>query len=221
MDVRLAFWSNVVLRSFGVLFSKGGYRGPQDVYRAYMVDTLNEKDGLHNDYRWIEIKGFYKAAGGEKFVTIGNFAPKIKKDMIRIDVFKLGAREAYYFVDDISLVRAPQFEEKVAVQRVGPDYFDAWMDSALKVKSDIQIGETVPLKNIQFQHGKYYLLPESYSELNKLVAYLIKNPSIEIQINGHSDNSGLKFKNQRLSELRAREVFEYLIKKRSAEQNAF
>jgi outer membrane protein OmpA-like peptidoglycan-associated protein len=41
----------------------------------------------------------------------------------------------------------------------------------------------------------------------------MKNPGIEIQINGHSDNSGLKFKNQKISELRAREVFEYLIKK--------
>ena len=34
-----------------------------------------------------------------------------------------------------------------------------------------------------------------------------------IQINGHSDNAGSKSKNQRLSEQRAREVFEFLIKK--------
>jgi len=57
------------------------------------------------------------------------------------------------------------------------------------------------------------LQPESYQELNKLVQYLLKNPTVEIQINGHSDNSGLKSKNQKMSELRAREVFEYLIKK--------
>ncbi len=36
---------------------------------------------------------------------------------------------------------------------------------------------------------------------------------MEVRINGHSDNSGSKNKNQKLSELRAREVFEYLIKK--------
>ena len=51
------------------------------------------------------------------------------------------------------------------------------------------------------------------AELNKLSQYLIRNPDIEIQINGHSDDSGLKFKIQKMSELRAREVFEYLIKK--------
>ena len=36
---------------------------------------------------------------------------------------------------------------------------------------------------------------------------------MEVRINGHSDNEGSKNKNQKLSEQRAREVFEYLIKK--------
>jgi outer membrane protein OmpA-like peptidoglycan-associated protein len=86
-------------------------------------------------------------------------------------------------------------------------------DSVLTVKKDIKVGEKVALKNIFFENGKYYLLPESYMELNKLAQYLIRNPQMQIQINGHSDNSGSRNKNQRLSELRAREVFEYLIKK--------
>ncbi len=213
MQVRLAFWSNVVLRSFGVVFTKGGYRGPQDANRAFMVDTVFVKGGLHNNYRWLEIKGYYKAGGGEKFITIGNFAPVLKKDMINIDVFRLGPREAYYFVDEVSLVRSTRFDEKVAVERIGPDYFEMWEDSALQVKADIKVGETITLNNILFENGRYYLLPASYAELNKLAAYLIKNPSLEIRINGHSDNTGMNWKNQKMSELRAREVFEYLIKR--------
>lgn len=211
MHVRLAFWSNALLRSFGVLFSKGGYKGPYDVAKANMIDTVCEKGGLGENYRWFEIKGFYKADGGEKFITIGNFAPIIKKDMLRIDVFRLGPKESYYFVDDVKLVKAPQFEEKVEVVRVGPNYLEE--DSSLVVKKDIKIGEKVQLNQIFFVNGRYYLLPESYQELNKLAQYLMKNPEVEIQINGHSDNQGLWYKNQRISELRAREVFEYLIKK--------
>ncbi len=211
MHVRLAFWSNAQLRSFGVLFSKGGYKGPYDVAKSVMIDTVCERGGLGGDYRWFEIKGFYKADGGEKFITIGNFAPIIKKDMYRIDVFRLGPKESYYFVDDVKLYKAPQFEEKVEVVRVGPNYFEE--DSTLAVKKDIKIGEKVQLNNIYFVNGRYYLLPESYTELNKLAVYLMKNPDVEIQINGHSDNQGLWYKNQRMSELRAREVFEYLIKK--------
>lgn len=212
MQIRLAFWSNVLLKSFGAVFTKGGYRGQQDAQRGYMVDTINDQ-GLHNNYRWIEIRGFYKAGGGEKYVTIGNFAPVIKKNMINLNIFRLGPREAYYFVDEVSLVRAVQFDEKVAVERVGPDYFEVWEDSTLKVRPDINVGETIALNNIQFENGRYYLLPASYAELNKLANYLIRNSRLEIRINGHSDNTGLKWKNQRMSELRAREVFEYLIRK--------
>jgi len=213
MHIRLAFWSNAILRSFGVLFSKGGYRGQQDAIKSNMVDTVCVKGGLNDGYKWITIKGYYKADGGEKFVTIGNFAPKIKKDLVRIDVTRFGAREAYYFVDEISLVKAPQFEEKVAVQIVGPTYNFNEEDSTLNVKANLDIGEKIALNNIFFENGHYYLLPESFIELNKLSKYLIKNPVIEIRINGHSDNTGLSYKNQKISELRAREVFEYLIKK--------
>jgi OOP family OmpA-OmpF porin len=214
MQIRLAFWSNCELRSFGALFSKGGYKGPYDAARSSMIDSVSLKGGLSDGFRWFTIKGFYKADGGEKYLTIGNFAPVIKKDMVRMNITKFGPKESYYFVDDIKLVRAIQFEEKIAVERVGPNYQETWVeDSILKVKENIKVGEKVALNNIFFVNGKYYLLPESYVELNKLALYLIKNPDIEIRINGHSDNTGLRHKNQKISELRAREVFEYLIKK--------
>jgi len=212
MQIRLAFWSTVTLKSFGALFTKAGYRGQIDVQKMHMVDTVCLKGGLKDGFRWFTIKGYYKADGGEKYLTIGNFAPKVRKDMQRIDIFKFGAREAYYFVDDVKLIRAPQFEEQIQVVVVGGTSV-APEDSALSVKPDIQVGEKVSLNNIFFENGRYYLLPESYAELNKLSQYLIKNPALTIQINGHSDNQGLKFMNQRMSELRAREVFEYLIKK--------
>lgn len=213
MQVRLAFWSNAHLRSFGVLFTKGGYKGQQDVSKANMVDTVCQKGGLQKGFQWFTVSGYYKADGGEKYITIGNFSPVINKDMARIKTIGIGVKESYYFVDDVKLIRAVQFEEKVDVVIIGPNYRDNSEDSTLKVKENIQVGEKVALTNIFFENGRYYLLPESNIELNKLSRYLIQHPQIEIQINGHSDNSGLKHKNQRISELRAREVFEYLIRK--------
>lgn len=215
MHIRLAFWSNAVLKSFGAVFTKAGYKGQQDAIKSNMADTVCQKGspGLFKGFQWFTVKGFYKADGGEKYITIGNFAPIIKKDMVRMNAFRVGFKESYYFVDDIKLVKARQFEEKVDVQIVGPSYQDFMSDSTLTVKADIKVGEKVELNNISFENGRYYLLPESNIELNKLAQYLIKNPTVQIQINGHSDNDGLKYKNQKISELRAREVFEYLIKK--------
>ena len=211
MHIRLAYWSNAVLRSFGVLISKAGYSKQADAVKANIIDTIAKKGGLFKAHEWFIIRGIYKADGGEKYITIGNFAPKVKKDMVRMNLFKVGYKEAYYFVDEIKLVKSKAYEEQVDIEIVGPNRREE--DSTLNVNTDIKVGDKVSLNNIFFTNGKYYLQPESYQELNKLAQYLLKNPTIEIQINGHSDNSGLKSKNQKMSELRAREVFEYLIKK--------
>ena len=214
MHVRLAFWSNAALESFGAVFTKAGYRGQKDAIKSMMVDSICP-DGfaLTNNYEWITIKGFYKSDGGEKFISIGNFVPLVQKDMTRLRIIGLKPREAYYFVDDIQLRRAPQFEEKIATERIGPDYLATWADTALNVKKDISVGEKVSLNAISFTDGKYNLSAESSSELNKLAAWLLQNPTVEIRINGHSDNTGLEFRNVKMSELRARAVFEYLIRK--------
>lgn len=212
MYIRLAWWSNASLKSIGALFTKAGYKSQGDVVKTAMIDSVVKKGSLINNYQWFKISGKYLADGGEKYITIGNFSPSVKRDMIRLNVFKFGFKEAYYFVDDVSLVRAREPVEKVKVEIVGSFSIDD-QDSVLQVKKNIKVGERVQLKNIFFENGRYYLLPESYAELNKLAQYLIRNPKMEVQIDGHSDNSGSKSKNQKLSELRAREVFEYLIKK--------
>lgn len=211
--IRLAFWSNAVLKSFGVLFSKAGYSGHGSAMKANMIDSVAKKNGFYGSFKWIRIHGFYKADGGEKYITIGNFSPQIKKDLQRMNVLKPGFKEAYYFVDDVSLYRRKEPEEYIETIIVGPDKKKFEEDSVLAVKSDLKIGDKVALQNITFNPGSYYITPESHVELNKLAQYLIRNPDITIQINGHSDNSGMKFKNQKMSEYRAREVFEYLIRK--------
>ncbi len=213
MQVRLAFWSNAVLKSFGVLFSKAGYHRQADAIKSNMIDTIVKRGGLMKGFRWFTVKGYYKADGGEKFITIGNFAREVKKEMIRMNLFKMGYKEAYYFVDDIRLTRFIDAGEKAIEEIVGPNKKDNQEDSSLVVSKDIQVGEKIALPNILFDHGQTYLLAESFPELNKLAQYLMKNPNIQIRINGHTDRSGLNLKNQKTSELRAREVFEYLIKK--------
>jgi outer membrane protein OmpA-like peptidoglycan-associated protein len=211
MYVRLAFWSNASLKSFGALFTKMGYKSKNDVVKSALIDSVSKKSSFINGYQWFKVAGRYLADGGEKYVTIGNFSPNVKKDMVRMNIFKFGFKEAYYFVDDISMVKAKEPVEKVKVEIVGS--FNLEQDSVLDVKKDVKVGEKIALKNIFFENARYYLLPESYAELNKLAQYLLRNPHMEVQINGHSDNVGSKSKNQKISEQRAREVFEYLIKK--------
>jgi len=70
---------------------------------------------------------------------------------------------------------------------------------------------TVVLKNVFFEFNSFELLTESYTELNKVIQYMNDNPSLKIEIGGHTDNIGSKEYNQTLSNNRARSVYEYLI----------
>jgi outer membrane protein OmpA-like peptidoglycan-associated protein len=75
----------------------------------------------------------------------------------------------------------------------------------------IKVGEVVILNNIFFESDKYDLKPESTVELEKLVDFLENNPSIKIEISGHTDNVGSTSYNIDLSENRAKAVYDFLI----------
>ena len=75
----------------------------------------------------------------------------------------------------------------------------------------IDTGSVVELKNIFFDVNKWELKPESKAELDKLIAFLTKNPTLKIELGGHTDNSGDKKFNVTLSTNRAKSVYEYLI----------
>lgn len=67
------------------------------------------------------------------------------------------------------------------------------------------------LKNVFFDLGKATLRPESYVELNKLRDFLKANPTIKIEIGGHTDTRGDATDNLKLSDARAKSVKDYLI----------
>lgn len=75
----------------------------------------------------------------------------------------------------------------------------------------IDTGASIVLKNIFFPTNKYDLKPESEVELGKLIAFLKSNPTVKIQISGHTDNQGTPQSNITLSENRAKSVYQYLI----------
>ena len=73
---------------------------------------------------------------------------------------------------------------------------------------------SVVLKNIFFEVNKYELNPESQTELDNLVRLLNENPTMEIEISGHTDNVGKPSDNMILSNNRAKAVVNFLISKK-------
>jgi outer membrane protein OmpA-like peptidoglycan-associated protein len=75
----------------------------------------------------------------------------------------------------------------------------------------VEVGAKVVLKNIYFETGKATLLPESYATLNSVVRLLENNPTLRLEISGHTDNVGSEKFNLKLSNDRAKSCVNYLI----------
>jgi len=77
----------------------------------------------------------------------------------------------------------------------------------------IELNKSYRINDIYFGFNSYDLTVESKVVLDQLIGFLNENPSICIQIQGHTDNIGNDNVNLRLSGDRARSVYNYLIEK--------
>jgi len=74
----------------------------------------------------------------------------------------------------------------------------------------IKVGEKIILHNIFFDFDKSTIMPESEVELKIVIAFLNEYPNLHIEIGGHTDSKGADEYNQKLSEDRAKAVYDYL-----------
>ena len=68
------------------------------------IPQINNPKGsvLKDTLNWVRIGGIFKSEGGEQFITIGNFTADT---LNKIDTLNYGTdQEAYYFIDDVSVV---------------------------------------------------------------------------------------------------------------------
>lgn len=77
----------------------------------------------------------------------------------------------------------------------------------------VQENVTINLNNVFFDFDKAVLKPESFPELDRIVALMKEKNGMQIEITGHTDNTGPEQYNLGLSERRARAVVKYLIGK--------
>lgn len=91
---------------------------------------------------------------------------------------------------------------------------DAIITDKLKKELDEQ-GKLI-FYGINFETNSATLKPESEPVLKQIINLLNANPSLKINIEGHTDNTGEEIYNQQLSEKRASAVKDYLVKNKIA-----
>lgn len=201
MFVRLLGQSTVSVKQLGVYFS-------EDVFKVGMVFDEEEivdssyKKGISGNMNWTPIQGNYVAHGGEKYIIIGNFRTHMKDDFVKKnkwDLFEF--REAYYFIDDVSLRRIITAsdtlkQEEQKIQPILPD--------------QLELNKGYVVTDLKFEPGSSQLKHDSYKILDELVSNLNEHPLVEIEINGYTDNGGNEANNRKLSKDRAKAVYDYL-----------
>lgn len=145
--------------------------------------------------QWMRVWGQFVPKYEAEHLLIGNFNTDDSTRAVAPDLNSYNY--AYYYIDDVLLKKVPP----IIVPPVKPD-------DLTRVK--LEKGKVIRLKNIFFEFDKHELMPRSFVELKKLLSILNANPTMEIEIAGHTDSRGNDAYNLELSKRRAQSVVNYL-----------
>jgi OmpA-OmpF porin, OOP family len=146
---------------------------------------------------WAHFSMKFTATTEADWLIIGNFDDD-ETTSIMASPSVNGLNFAYYYIDDVTLRKLDPIK-KIPVKE----------DDLTLIK--LEVGKVIRLKNIYFDTDKADLLPRSNVELNKLSSIMLENPTLEIEIIGHTDNVGTADYNLTLSRRRSAQVREFLI----------
>lgn len=118
-------------------------------------------------------------------------------------VLTQGAKYALYVQSSGYLFKSYRFEFDQN-KNVEPLHRDIYLAQLTK-------GAVTELNNIFFKHDDFQLDDRSKTELDRIGKFLESNPSLQVEIAGHTDNIGSSEYNLQLSLQRANSVYLYLI----------
>jgi outer membrane protein OmpA-like peptidoglycan-associated protein len=174
---------------------------PKEV--VILKGELKDENGKPVTDAKIEIN--YTQSGESETIKVngddGKYAAVIKADKTSSqDILITASKEGHSF--EAQLIQKENLTpEKITVKA-----------EPLKIEK-IKEGSSFEIENLLFASGSTELMEKSKIILNGFARYLQQNPSIQIEIQGHTDDLGDDATNLKLSENRCKTVFDYLISK--------
>jgi outer membrane protein OmpA-like peptidoglycan-associated protein/tetratricopeptide (TPR) repeat protein/ribosomal protein L24E len=189
--------------------NKSDSKGSMDIYSFELREDVRPRKTL-----WVKGQVFDKktAKGLPSFIELIDLSSRQPISKVQTDedgrylvtlpvgkdyAFNVNRKGYLFYSDNFSLSNNPRdssYEKNIPLQ-------------------PLEVNATIVLNNVFFDVNKFDLEPQSQVELDKLVQLLKENPSLKIQISGHTDNTGKPADNLALSNNRAKAVVSYLISK--------
>jgi OmpA-OmpF porin, OOP family len=188
---------SIQIAGIGMFFSNTKIKVKTDALLEFKPQVVAKDILSAPDNKWIKVSGTFIADTEAEYLLIGNFYPdSLTTKKIP---FNNCLNYAYYYIDDVVLKKTDPFV-KVPVK-----------ENDLCCIT-VEEGKIIQLKNIFFDTDKAELLPRSFGELNKLLKLMQDNPTMVIEMRGHTDSMGEDNYNLYLSRKRAKAVVEFLNK---------
>lgn len=189
--------------------TRGGY-GKEDIYRIGLPAELRPKPvslvsgRVYNrkDNKAVPATVYYEDLETGK--VLGSVRTNAQTGEYQI-ILVVGKKYGYYAIADKFL---SQSENKDLVNLV-----EYKKESQNLTLVPIESGQSITMNNLFFESKQFALKNESFLELNRIVKFLEQNPTVKIEIGGHTDDVGSDENNLVLSEKRAFEVYMNLISK--------
>jgi outer membrane protein OmpA-like peptidoglycan-associated protein len=186
---------------------------------SYLPQVILSTSAVDNK-RFVTLCDYFVAEGGEQFISIGRFTSPDKLTVIKrenIPQSQFGIEEsAYYLLDNVDLHEIQDTMECYCKNNIIQN------DTISNIRSKdmpmtetelnkLKLGNSVILKNVNFEFNSYVLQSDADTILKTLLAYLNENPKIRILISGHTDDQGSEDYNLELSINRAKSIYNWLI----------
>lgn len=226
MYVSLAELSKYAIDRIGVYFSdkKISFNNWAPIAVKPQVEN-GEKRIISNTDEWTLVCGQYKANGGEKFITIGNFYPNIETNVEKVkkpSTIKGNQTEyAYYYIDDVALYNTDSVEGNCACEKrltAGGNRMNyVYSKVTVEEKKEEEKVVTSPRqlinnKKILFEKNSDVPTQKSFMEIDWMQKLLTDNPDLKVEIIGWVDTDEAK-SNPNLGEKRAIKIREQLVSK--------
>ncbi|MDR0546696.1 MAG: OmpA family protein, partial [Dysgonamonadaceae bacterium] len=176
-------------------------------YYFGLANTYSEQE-LDNDAKALNVN-FYDLEGESR--SHRGFQVKISAS-VPLNIFQTKKKPAPTPIP-VVIEPTPIVEVKEVVKEEKPCFSLEEMQQFIRNGESVAGKKICAISQINFEFGKSDIKKQSQAYLNNIVALMAENPSMNIVINGHTDNIGSAESNMTLSRNRAKAVYDYLVKK--------
>ena len=195
--VSLAESSKYACNNIGAYFTKEAPSSKSGIINAPENLIRGKNNRIHQGFfGWDQVCEIYTAKGDEKFITIGNFdkndntkwIPVKKPKTAEVEVLK----HAYYYIDNVTVKQIDSDEDCNCVVNSQAahteEYSTLIYTKAIHVEESMSTAEKVAAQELFYGFGKKDFTPNSKESLKFIAGVLKADPSVSLEVHGHSDS---------------------------------